>query len=70
MFNAGVVALNGLLYVVGGNDGASNLDSVEVYNPNTDSWSWLTASMNTERSFAGVVVINKPQHFNNEFELL
>lgn len=28
--NAGVVALGGLLYVVGGDDGTSNLSSVEV----------------------------------------
>lgn len=63
--NIGVIALDGLLYVVGGDDGASNLASIEIYNPNTNSWSMLTASMNIGRSYAGVVVIDKPPHFNN-----
>ncbi|XP_060833662.1 ring canal kelch homolog isoform X1 [Rhopalosiphum padi] len=63
--NAGVIALDGLLYVVGGDDGASNLASIEIYNPNTNTWSMLTASMNIGRSYAGVVVIDKPPHFNN-----
>jgi len=63
--NIGVIALDGLLYVVGGDDGASNLASIEIYNPNTNTWSMLTASMNIGRSYAGVVVIDKPPHFNN-----
>lgn len=63
--NIGVIALDGLLYVVGGDDGASNLASIEIYNPNTNTWSMLTASMNIGRSYAGVVVIDKPPHFNS-----
>lgn len=58
--NAGVVALNKLLYVVGGDDGSSNLASVEVYNPKTDSWSMLSSCMSIGRSYAGVVIIDKP----------
>lgn len=50
---------------MGGDDGASNLASIEIYNPNTNTWSMLTASMNIGRSYAGVVVIDKPPHFNN-----
>ncbi|KAK9710530.1 Kelch motif [Popillia japonica] len=30
--------MNNLLYVVGGDDGSSNLASVEVYNPKTETW--------------------------------
>ena len=56
----GVVALNGLLYVVGGDDGTSNLASVEVYNPKTNSWSLLPTCMSIGRSYAGVVIIDKP----------
>lgn len=56
----GVVALNGHLYVVGGDDGTSNLASVEVYNPKTNTWSMLPASMSIGRSYAGVVIIDKP----------
>jgi len=52
------------LYVVGGDDGASNLASIEIYNPNSNTWSMLTTSMNIGRSYAGVVVIDKPSHFN------
>lgn len=38
----GVVALNGLLYVGGGNDGASDLATMEVYDPSTNTWSMLS----------------------------
>ncbi|KAK2726496.1 hypothetical protein QYM36_000814 [Artemia franciscana] len=58
--NAGVIAHDGLLYVVGGDDGSSNLSSVEVYDPALDTWTLLTAHMANGRSYAGVVVINKP----------
>lgn len=55
----GVVALNGLLYVVGGDDGAANLSSVEVYNPKTDTWAMLPSSMGIGRSYSGVAIIDK-----------
>ena len=32
---------DGLMYVVGGDDGTSNLSSVEMYNPKTDTWTLL-----------------------------
>lgn len=57
---SGVIALNGLLYVVGGDDGTSNLASVEVYNPKTDAWTLLPAHMGIGRSYAGVAIIDKP----------
>lgn len=58
--NAGVIALNSLLYVVGGDDGCSNLASVECYNPKTDQWQMLPSSMGIGRSYAGVAIIDKP----------
>jgi len=58
--NAGVVAHDGLLYVVGGDDGTSNLASVEVYCPDSDSWRILPALMTIGRSYAGVCMIDKP----------
>ncbi|XP_008468152.1 ring canal kelch homolog [Diaphorina citri] len=58
--NAGVVALEGLLYVVGGDDGHANLSSVEVYNPKTETWTLLHSFMSIGRSYAGVVIIDKP----------
>lgn len=49
----GVCAVNGLLYVVGGDDGSCNLASVEYYNPITDKWTLLPTNMSTGRSYAG-----------------
>ncbi|KAG8128587.1 hypothetical protein E2320_015401 [Naja naja] len=56
----GVCSVNGLLYVVGGDDGSCNLASVEYYNPVTDKWTLLPSNMSTGRSYAGVAVIHKP----------
>lgn len=36
---SGVGVVDGLLYAVGGHDGPLVRKSVEVYNPETDSWS-------------------------------
>lgn len=57
---SGVVSNGGYLYVVGGDDGSSNLASVECYDPKTNQWTLLSASMMTGRSYAGVTVIDKP----------
>lgn len=46
-------AINGLLYVIGGDDGSCNLSSVEYYNPATDKWSLLPMNMSNGRSYAG-----------------
>lgn len=52
-FSKGVCAVNGLLYVVGGDDGSCNLASVEYYNPTTDKWTVVSSCMSTGRSYAG-----------------
>lgn len=44
----GVAVLNGLLYAIGGYDGQLRLSTVEVYNPEADSWSKV-GSMNSKR---------------------
>jgi len=56
----GVVAHNGLLYVAGGDDGSSNLSSVEYFNPKSDTWTVLCSSLTVGRSYAGVCVIDRP----------
>lgn len=56
----GVVANGGFLYVVGGDDGSSNLGSVECFDYKTNQWTLLPSSMMTGRSYAGVTVIDKP----------
>ena len=60
---SGVVTHDGLMYVVGGDDGTSNLSSVEMYNPKTDTWTLLKAAMGIGRSYTGVCVIEKPESF-------
>lgn len=51
--------MNGLLYVVGGDDGSCNLASVEYYNPVTDKWTLLPTNMSTGRD---VVRCSTPTH--------
>uniref|UniRef100_A0A672GX98 Kelch-like family member 2 n=1 Tax=Salarias fasciatus TaxID=181472 RepID=A0A672GX98_SALFA len=50
----GAAVLNGLLYAVGGYDGATRqcLSTVEAYNPKSNTWSYI-AEMGTRRSGAG-----------------
>ena len=48
----GAVALGEHLYVCGGFDGISSLDTVEKYDPSTKIWT-LVASMTKNRSAAG-----------------
>ena len=48
----GATSLNEHLYVCGGFDGVSSLDTVERYDLNRDDWEFI-ASMNKHRSAAG-----------------
>ncbi len=51
-----LVAMDGWLYAVGGNDGSSSLNSIEKYNPRSNKW--VAAScMFTRRSSVGVAVL-------------
>lgn len=58
--SVGVGVLGGLLYAVGGYDGASRqcLSTVDCYNPLTDTWT-PSAEMSCRRSGAGELY-----HFN------
>lgn len=58
--NAGVVAHEGRLYVVGGDDGTCNLASVEVYDPAKNEWTMLNSFMQQGRSYAGVAIVDSP----------
>lgn len=51
-----LVSNMGKLWAIGGYDGVSNLSSVEVYDPLTDSWSF-GASMCAHEGGVGVGVI-------------
>jgi len=66
LFNIAVVALDGLLYVMGGTDkDETYLDSLEIYNPKTNTWKLMESSLN----YVGLiqinagVVIDGPSHF-------
>lgn len=52
-----MVALNGNVYAAGGDDGTSNLQSVEVLAHG--AWSRLPHDMPIARSYAGIAVIDK-----------
>ncbi|CAI6371272.1 unnamed protein product [Macrosiphum euphorbiae] len=61
-FRPGVVALDGLLYVMGGrSDGSFYNDTVEIYNPNTNTWTLERLSRNEVKIYGGVVV-DRPHH--------
>ena len=60
-----VITHNGALYVIGGDDGTSNLASVEMYNPKADNWTVLAANMTIGRSYTGVCVIDKPSFIHH-----
>jgi kelch-like protein 18 len=55
----GAVALGDHLYVCGGFDGISSLDTVEKFDPSTKTWT-LVASMTKNRSAAGTVNTKYP----------
>lgn len=50
----GAAALNDVLYVCGGYDGITSLNTVECYQPDKDEWT-LIAPMVKHRSAGGVV---------------
>lgn len=57
-----LVANMGKLWAIGGYDGISNLPTVEVYDPNTDSWSFVSAMCAHEGGVGvGVIPICKPE---------
>lgn len=53
--NAGVSALNNCIYAMGGYDGTNQLNSVERYDVEVGTWSFV-ASMKHRRSALGVTV--------------
>ncbi|XP_015372407.1 PREDICTED: kelch-like protein 2 [Diuraphis noxia] len=51
-----VFALDGLLYVVGGKNGEVQIESIEIYNPNTNTWSIEEMSKSMGEIVGGVIV--------------
>eukprot|EP00102_Acyrthosiphon_pisum_P024844 XP_016662054.1 PREDICTED: ring canal kelch homolog isoform X2 [Acyrthosiphon pisum] len=62
-FRPGVVTLDGLLYVIGGEIDASDVDTVEIYDPITKTWTMETLSRHGVRIY-GAVVVSRPHHYN------
>ncbi|XP_016661239.1 ring canal kelch homolog isoform X2 [Acyrthosiphon pisum] len=64
-FRPGVVALDGLLYVMGGrSDGFIYSDTVEIYNPKTNTWTMERFSRSGVHIYGGVVVDRPPNCIN------
>jgi len=61
-FLIGVVTLDGLLYVIGGQSDEPIDDTVEMYNPITNTWTMETLSRRGIQIYGGVVV-NRPPRF-------
>jgi influenza virus NS1A-binding protein len=55
--NAGVCALNGRIYCIGGWNGQAGIKQCDSYDPETDTWSSI-APLNTGRCQAGVFAFN------------
>ncbi|CAI6369977.1 unnamed protein product [Macrosiphum euphorbiae] len=62
-FRPGVVALDGLLYVMGGESDEHINDTVEIYNPKTNTWTMERLSRNGVQIYGGVVV-DRPHHYH------
>lgn len=54
-YQAGVCSMNGCVWAVGGCDGWNCLTSVEIYHPQTDTWSFAPG-MITARRGCGIAV--------------
>lgn len=54
---SGLVMLDGFVYAVGGWEGRSRLDSVECYNPHTNTWQF-TASVKMAVTSPAVVALD------------
>ena len=53
----GVAPLNNLLYIIGGNDGSTFLDTCECYDPHTNKWCSITP-MSIRRAGVGCAVLD------------
>lgn len=53
----GICVYNGKVYAIGGNDGTRDLNTVEVYDPQTNLWAYV-APMIHRRMFCSAVVVS------------
>lgn len=66
--NAGVFTLDGRLYVIGGKQNSTILNSVEIYNPDTNTWSMETLPVSGTQIY-GAVVVNRPSCFRTNWHV-
>ncbi|XP_016660786.1 kelch-like protein 2 isoform X2 [Acyrthosiphon pisum] len=62
-FRPGVAVLDGFLYVFGGEKKSSIVNSVEIYDPKTNTWTMERLSSNGVQIYGGVVV-DSPHHYH------
>ncbi len=63
--NAAGAMVHNCLYVVGGDDGITNLSTIEVFDPFLDKWRFAEGGLTQGRSYAGVAVIDKAAELLN-----
>lgn len=51
--------INGRIYVIGGKHGTSSLNTVQVYDPATDTWTTLRSMSSARRGHTSAVVNGK-----------
>lgn len=56
-YQAGVCAFNGLIYAAGGCSAWNCLNTVECYDPRTDTWTYIKPLV-TARRGCGLIVFN------------
>ncbi|XP_060866001.1 kelch-like protein 2 [Metopolophium dirhodum] len=60
-----VVVLDGLLYVVG-NTHSTNMLTIQIYNPHTNTWKLMETCINDAGFIYAAVAIDRPPHFNTD----
>jgi len=65
IFNIEVDTFNGLLYIIGGFDRSTHLDSVEIYDPNNITWT-MESFPTSVTGIYGALVINLPSNLRND----
>eukprot|EP00102_Acyrthosiphon_pisum_P022696 XP_016659906.1 PREDICTED: ring canal kelch homolog isoform X5 [Acyrthosiphon pisum] len=64
-----VVTFKGLLYVIGGFDGSTNLDSVEIYNPNKKTWTMEPFPTSVNGIYGSLTLLGRLDTKNNIYTL-
>jgi len=62
LFNIEVVTLHGLIYVMDGMQDKKHNNSVEIYNPKTNTWKSIESPIKGRGTYSAAVVIDRPPY--------